>query len=144
MAGPCVCTALRRASRIVTAKYDAQLRTAGLTTTQYSLLVRIGRSKQPLTHNELAARMDMDRTTLTRTLAPLLRKQWVEAVKGEDRRERLIRLTEEGRKTATSAYASWEAAQTATVEILSEKKWNKLRKLLRRFGEEDTQTTLSG
>jgi DNA-binding MarR family transcriptional regulator len=121
---------------MVTARYDGALAKAGLTTTQYALLVRIGRAEETLTHNKLANEMGMDRTTLTRTLAPLTRKRWVEALAGKDRRERRLRLTLEGASVVTGAYAHWAAAQQAAVEVLGSKKWGKLRKLLRKFEED--------
>jgi hypothetical protein len=43
-ANPCLCNALRQASRIVSRLYDEELRGVGLRTTQYSLLSQLSRA----------------------------------------------------------------------------------------------------
>lgn len=127
--GPCVCTLLRRVTRAVTSHYDQALAAYGLTVTQYALLVHIGRSEQP-SRTGLAATMGMDRTTLTRTLAPLERQRWVSSAASKDRRERLLSLTLAGRAKVAEAYPGWEATQKQLVEQLGTEPWATLRTLL--------------
>ena len=67
----CTCFKLRRLTRRVTAVYDRALAAAGIRVTQYSVLGHVRRLKGA-SISELADALDMDRTTLTRNLKPLL------------------------------------------------------------------------
>ena len=71
-AEPCVCANLRMAARAVTQLYDDAMRPAGLRVTQFSILSAAGRLG-PTTLTRLGHATRTDRTTLTRTLAPLAR-----------------------------------------------------------------------
>jgi DNA-binding MarR family transcriptional regulator len=53
----------------------------------------------------------MDRTTLTRALAPLVRDGLVKMVTGDDRRTRIISLTPHGQSTLDAARPIWRSAQ---------------------------------
>ncbi len=115
----CTCEALRRLTRRMTAVYDGHLAEADLTVGQYSLLVNIGAETLPL--SRLARRTATDRTTLTRTLSPLIKAGWVAVVPGEDARTRLVTLTEAGRRKVAAAYAAWRGAQDQIDAALSPK-----------------------
>ena len=110
----CTCAKLRRLSRRVTAVYDRELATAGLRVTQYSMLGVIHREAgddgMPLT--ALAERLDMDRTTLTRNLKPLMAQGWAELVASDsDARVRLARITAAGAAAWAAARPHWKRAQ---------------------------------
>src|SRR5262249_52815145 len=92
---PCLCNALRQATRAVSRLYDEELRGAGLRTTQYSLLLRL-RSAGEVRQRDLGGLTSLDETTLTRSLRPLIDAGWVAVRPGEDRREKLVRLTDAG------------------------------------------------
>src|SRR6266853_1368337 len=78
----CNCLALRQAARHVTQTYDAYLASVGLKATQYSILAKLNRLG-PLSINELAKLMVMDRTTLVRAVRPLERDRLL-AIGGDD------------------------------------------------------------
>ncbi len=107
----CACTAIKRADRAISRVYDEMLRPVGLGVSQYSLLSLISRAPGPLTVSDLARAQVMDRTTLSRALAPLRRDGLVELSAGEDRRTRLIALTPRGRERLEAARPLWRAAQ---------------------------------
>src|SRR5216684_9426393 len=91
----CNCLAVRQAARRVTQFYDRFLAPAGLRTTQFSILARLGR-KGPMPINALAADMVMDRTTLGRNILPLERDGLIGIKPGAaDRRSKEIRLRSE-------------------------------------------------
>ena len=73
---PCTCARLRRTARRLTRAYDRALRPSGLRLTQYSVLANVTRAGG-LSITELAERLAMDRTTLTRNLRPLEAAGWV-------------------------------------------------------------------
>ena len=111
----CTSTALRRADRALGRIYDESLRPAGLTITQYSLLAIIDRAPQPLTLGDLAAAQVMDRTTLSRNLAPLRRDGLVQIASGADRRTKVIALTDAGKSLLETARPLWRATQERLV-----------------------------
>lgn len=113
-AAPRGCTnlKLRQLSRAVTRHYDAYVAPTGLKNTQYSLLshvVLLG----PLRPSELAQRMRLDASTLTRNLQPLIAQGWVVQGPGDDARSRLVKATEAGRAKRTEGQRAWKQAQLA-------------------------------
>ena len=81
--------------------------------------------------NELAGFLVTDRTTLTRNLKPLERKGLVEIVPGEDRRVRMVSITDAGRIAFERAKPLWAEAQAAMVERLGDEDWQALITVLR-------------
>jgi DNA-binding MarR family transcriptional regulator len=113
-AGPLGCTnfKLRQLTRRVTQHYDQYLAGSGLKITQYSLLTHVDKLG-PLAPGDLARRMDMGASTLTRNLRPLVAAGWVVLGEGADARSRLIQITDEGRALRRQAQRRWKAAQVA-------------------------------
>jgi DNA-binding MarR family transcriptional regulator len=112
----CVCTSLRMATRVVTRHYDRALAPVGLSTSAYSILSRIDR-EGPKPLGALASRLAMDRTTLSRELTPLVDDGLVEALPDpEDRRRRIVALTDRGSSLVAEARPLWAAAQKALEE----------------------------
>src|SRR6266571_3434422 len=66
-ANPCLCDALRQASRAVTRVYDQEMRSVRLRTTQYALLAWLGHAGE-VRQRDLVALTHLDETTLTRNL----------------------------------------------------------------------------
>ena len=107
----CVCASLRMATRVVARHYDRALAPAGISTNAYSILVRLGRLG-PLPLGALASALAMDRSTLSRELAPLEAAGFVEtATDPADRRRRVLSLSEAGRETVRKARPLWQEAQ---------------------------------
>lgn len=107
---PCSCFRLRRAARRLSQAYDQALRPAGLRGTQYSLLSHVLQA-DGLSVTELAERMAMERTTLTRNLRPLQKAGLLRIEAGPDRRSRAVRITAQGRKAFEAAQPLWRAAE---------------------------------
>jgi DNA-binding MarR family transcriptional regulator len=121
VARACACANLRKAARVVTQVFDEALAPSGLRATQFTLLVT-NRLAGESTINELAERMAMDRTTLSRNLKPLVRSGLLEMEPGEDGRTRLVRLTPAGEQALEEAYPLWQRAQQETVSALGEER----------------------
>ncbi len=115
---PLACTGarLRRLTRRVTAFYEHHMRDSGLKLSQYSLLVQLSDGPQSLT--TLADRMEIDRTTLTRSLQPLLQQGWIEEFSGSDARQRLFARTANGTRARDEARKFWRQAQIELEEHL--------------------------
>jgi DNA-binding MarR family transcriptional regulator len=109
-ATPCLCNALRQASRAVSRLYDDELRGVGLRTTQFSLLRQLSRVGE-VRQRDLGRMTSLDETTLTRNLRPLVGAGWVAVDSGEDRREKRVRLTDTGAAKLQEARPAWERAQ---------------------------------
>lgn len=111
-AAPRGCTnfKLRQLLRGVSRLYDAELARAGLKGTQYSLLshlVGLG----PVAPGELARRMGMDASTLTRNVQVLIQQGWVNQGPGADTRSRSLVITAAGRAKQAEGKAHWKRAQ---------------------------------
>ncbi len=124
----CTCEGLRRLTRRMTVVYDRHLAEVGLTVGQYSLLVNI--DAETLTVSRLARRTATDRTTLTRSLAPLVKAGWVVVMPGEDARTRQVTLTDAGRHKAKTARAVWQRAQDQIGAALRPKRIDALHELI--------------
>lgn len=108
----CTNLKLRQLSRVVTRHYDAYVAATGLKNTQYSLLshvVLLG----PIRPSDLAQRMRLDASTLTRNLQPLVAQGWLQLGPGEDARSRLVEATDEGRAKRAEGQRAWKQAQLA-------------------------------
>ena len=126
----CSCTALRKATRRISQLYDAALAPSGLKTTQRAILAQISRSG-PTTVGALAEALVMDSGALAHTLKPLERDGLVAvAVDPNDRRNRLIRLTPEGRAKLEETDALWARAQTGFEAGFGRAKSNALREAM--------------
>lgn len=106
----CNCLALRQAARHVSQIYDSHLAATGLKGTQYSILSKLNRLG-PLSINELAKSMVMDRTTMGRAVRPLERDKLLTIAAGEDARVRRLKLTAAGQAKLKAAAALWREAQ---------------------------------
>jgi DNA-binding MarR family transcriptional regulator len=107
----CNCTGLRKASRRISQIYDTALAPSGLKTTQRAILAQISRS-EPTTVGALAEALVMDSGALAHTLKPLERDRLVTIeIDPDDRRNRLITLTAEGRAKLAETDALWAKAQ---------------------------------
>lgn len=113
-AAPRGCTnfKLRQLTRTVSRHYDAAVGPSGLKTTQYSLLSHID-TLGPIRPSDLAAHMNLEPSTLTRNLQPLIAQGWAELGPGPDGRTRLVSLTADGRVKRTEAQRLWKQAQLA-------------------------------
>jgi|ERR1700680_727379 DNA-binding MarR family transcriptional regulator len=108
----CTNLKLRQLARLVTRHYDARVAATGLRNTQYSLLshvVHLG----PIRPCDLAERMRLDASTLTRNLRPLLARGWLKLGPGNDARSRLVEATAAGRAKRAEAQRAWKEAQLA-------------------------------
>ena len=110
----CTCGSLRKASRRVSQFYDMALRSAGLKSTQFSILSELerGSPEGPVTLCELAAAMVMDRSTLGHNLRPLERDELlILRMSSGDRRKRYVELTAKGRVVLERARSLWWQAE---------------------------------
>jgi DNA-binding MarR family transcriptional regulator len=68
----------------------------------------------------------MDSTTLTRTLQIMRKEGWIAERRGEDRRERRLRLAKAGETQFKRALPEWEKVQSRLRRQLGEQGWKNL------------------
>jgi DNA-binding MarR family transcriptional regulator len=117
MADACTCFLLRKLTRRITQTYDRAVAPAGLTITQYSLLQHV-RGEPGISASALASRMGMERTSLLRTLNPVLAAGWVRNGDGEAGRSAKLTLTRQGTERLRVAKPLWQRAQDSLRETL--------------------------
>ena len=120
---------LRQLSRRVSQHFDHFVGSSGLKTTQYSLLSHLARL-EPVRPGDLAAEMEMDASTLTRNLQPLMRQGWVEVGPGDDGRSRLVTLTDAGRAKRAETQRDWKHAQVEFNALVGEQRVAQLHALI--------------
>jgi DNA-binding MarR family transcriptional regulator len=113
----CTNLKLRQLMRRVARLYDAEVGKTGLRGTQYSLLsyvVKLG----PIRPVDLAGRMKVTASTLTRNLRPLVDAGWLTLESGPDARSRLVAVTAAGRDKRQEAQRHWRVAQESVNQKL--------------------------
>jgi DNA-binding MarR family transcriptional regulator len=114
----CVCTAARRRSRDLTRAFEKAMRGSGVRGTQFTLLATLVQTG-PIPTTRLADFQGLERTTLTRNLALLVRDGFVRIDEGEDRRVHKVAITPAGEEAARRAYPFWKKAQDAALAAAS-------------------------
>lgn len=118
-------TQVRGLARRLAGLYDAALVTHGVTVTQYAVLASIARAEKCIPVAELARRLQMDRTTTTRLVAPLIESGLVMRLDGRmtrgDARARPLELTAKGRRRLRAAGPAWQAAQREVGQLLGQR-----------------------
>ena len=125
----CTNLKLRQLTRLVTRHYDHYTAEAGLKTTQYSLLSHVEKLG-PIRPGDLARSMQMDASTLTRNMQPLVVQGWLRIGAGEDARSRLVEITDDGRAKRVEGQRAWKLAQLALNERLGVERVAALHELL--------------
>jgi DNA-binding MarR family transcriptional regulator len=119
LSSACICNNLRRAARLVTNYYDKLLEPTGLRVSQITILVVLYRFGVQ-TINEMAGKLELDRTTLTRNLKPLAHQGLLTIAPGSDQRTRVVTLTPKGEAVLLKVLPLWEQTQSYMVEGIGE------------------------
>ena len=129
VAGSCAWQKTRNASRILSRRYDAALRTTGLNASQYSMLTIISLSKDR-TLTKLAARMGLERTTLIRNIKPLEREGLIKQSDEGYRRARSVEITDKGLAKLQEALPLWHDVQNGLKAELGAEVWSNMHESL--------------
>ncbi len=120
----CACFNLRSAARSVTRLFDDVLEPSGLRSTQFVTLVSI-HVDGPVELPSLARNLHVDRSTLTRNLAPLERDGFV-ARKTTPSGAVEVKLTAKGRRKVERAAPYWAEAQGRFEKRMGKRRWKSL------------------
>jgi DNA-binding MarR family transcriptional regulator len=124
----CLCGSFRRTSRALTQFYDQGLRATGLTITQLTILQALSRTGE-VSQGRLGEILAMDSTTLTRTVGIMRGRDWIAERRGEDRRERRLRLSRGGETKLNRVTPAWEKVQSRLREQVGDQTWKNLLQL---------------
>ncbi|HWO64910.1 MAG TPA: MarR family winged helix-turn-helix transcriptional regulator [Umezawaea sp.] len=135
----CYVTSMRKASRRLTQLYDDALAPSGLRSTQFSILAELSEPTQaPPTMGELAEVLVLDRSGLGHSLRPLEREGLIAfEVNPDDRRSRIVVLTEAGRDRYRQAHELWKSAQERYREVTGAAEADELRGRLQAIAHDD-------
>lgn len=132
VATQCVALRARRFSRLVTRHYDHALRDTGLTAAQFSLMGVIA-LKQPVAPVTLSRMLDLEKSSLSRNLRPLIESRLVIS-EGPREGGQSLSVTAKGRATLQKALPAWRKAQSKIVSIAGEDIVSKLDGMIARMG----------
>ncbi|MFN7937124.1 MAG: MarR family transcriptional regulator [Bryobacteraceae bacterium] len=139
---PCACATLRRATRVVTQLYEDAFRPMGLTAPQFTVMAVLDAFGE-MTHSRLGELLATDATTLTRTLQLMTRRGWLQTAKGQDKRQRLISLSEEGKAAFERTKPVWQEVQGRLRAAYGTTDWGQMLTLVDRVTE-GAQQVLEG
>ena len=112
----CLAGRVRRLSRVITRIYDEALRPLGLNVSQLSVLVTI--AARGSTQAQLCRELELEQSSLSRNLALVKRRGWVESERGRDARCVELRLTKAGSALLSRALPQWRKAQRNASRVL--------------------------
>jgi DNA-binding MarR family transcriptional regulator len=122
---PCMCSSFRRTSRALSQMYEDALRPLQLRITQFTIMQALSLAGE-VTQGRLGEILAMDSTTLTRTLQIMRKEGWIAERRGEDRRERRLRLAKAGETQFKRALPAWEKVQSRLRRQLGVQGWKNL------------------
>lgn len=128
----CHCLKMRRSAENVIHFYDGILSSTGLTVRQYSLLNQISLHKE-CSVKELSEFTELDRSTLARSLKPLISDGLIEDTKELGARNSKLVLTESGAVVCGQARELWLNAQKQFEEKLGSETVNSLEEILEKL-----------
>lgn len=112
MAERCLGTRIGRLHRLVTRRFEQALASTGLSLPQIELLAALTLWDAPVKPSELARVLVVERSTMSRNLAVLQQRGWVEVVQtSATGRTMSVAITPSGAAALASAEQPWAAAQ---------------------------------
>jgi DNA-binding MarR family transcriptional regulator len=127
----CLGFRVRKLNRIVSAIYDSALASAGVKTSQFTVLVAIA-NRESVRPSELTRLLQLDESTLSRNVERMCSKGWLRLVPDADRRSHLIEITEKGQILIGKCLPAWQEAQDKVSKWLGAESIAALRSALRK------------
>ncbi|NPC94416.1 MarR family transcriptional regulator [Bacillus sp. WMMC1349] len=85
---------LNQSTRLLSKKMNEQLEAYELFGAQWSILYTL-HTFGPMTQKDIWTYLHVEAPTITRTIHRLEKKGWVQRIQGEDKREKVVKLTDE-------------------------------------------------
>src|SRR5215472_2693046 len=132
--GPeCLGFTARLLSRVITGIYDDAFAEVGLKVSQFSLLNAIA-NREDTRPAELAKFLAMDESTLSRNVARMCARGWLQLESGDDdRRSHQIAVTDKGMALLRKSYPAWQKAQSQLTQRLGAEGVTALKSIVRKL-----------
>ncbi len=128
----CIGFRIRKLNRMVSAIYDSALASAGLKTSQFSVLVAVA-NRREARPAELTKLLQMDESTLSRNVERMCARGWLRLERDEDHRSHLIEVTDKGHALIRKSLPAWRQAQEEVSHRLGADNVAALRSALRKL-----------
>ena len=129
----CVVQNMRRASRLISRRYEEALRPVNLTSSQYTILQSLS-GREGIPHGLMAEILGFEQTTLSRLLRPLESRNLLKAVPNpKDRRQRLIAITTQGEALFREAKTIWQREHDESLSRMNDDEWRIMKNVLGRL-----------
>lgn len=119
IATTCLSVRIRMMNRKVGAIFDESLRIHGIRASQLNILVAVSAFDR-VTSYQLCKMLHMDTSTLSRALARLRKKKWLQVDPSGEGKILKIGITQEGLKKIEQVYPDWKRAQAKATKVLGE------------------------
>lgn len=119
IANCCIAGRLRLVNRVVTNLYDEALRPLGLKLSQGNILA-VTAKFGVVRPAEVCNLLQLDTSTLSRTVERMVSNGWLEILSDEDGRLHPFRLTDQGKRLMEKAIPAWEKAQSKARTLLGD------------------------
>jgi len=123
---------LHQKSRYTTKLVNQPLKEHGLYTSQWSILFCL-HEFGTMTQKEIWTYLNVEAPTVTRTVKRMEESGWIERTQGDDKRERIIVLTEEAKVKFSEIEASVETIERTLLQHFTEQEKEQLYELLRKI-----------
>lgn len=114
----CIFTAVRKANRVLFRHYQDALSETGISIVQLSILRALER-QGALTLSRLADDLAMERTSLYRTIEPLVEGGAVHVESASKGKSKVAKLTTEGHRAIERVMPSWAKAQERVLKEMA-------------------------
>jgi len=128
IAADCLAARVRLINRTITAIYDDALRPLGLTAGQLNILVIIA-NRGPISPGEIAQRLNMEKSTVSRNLARMRKNGWITVTAAASGHKQRLTLNGRGTALLESSVPAWENAQTRTRAVLGRRGADSIRSM---------------
>jgi DNA-binding MarR family transcriptional regulator len=119
IASECLAQRVLLVNRTISGLYNDALRPLGMTVTQLTFLVIVAR-RGPVSPGEVAKRLNMDKSTLSRNVRLMEDHGWL-SVSPDQGRSQSLTIESRGRKLIEKALPLWQGAQERARELLGER-----------------------
>lgn len=125
----CHCLKMRRTAGNVVSFYDNKLAPLGITVRQYSLLNSIS-ELECCSVSSLAIATELERSTLARSLKPLISQGFIADMRKTGSRDSQLILTDSGKEIVLKAEKLWNEAQVEFEKKLSKEQLEALEDIM--------------
>lgn len=126
----CVVQNMRRASRLISRRYEEAFRSVNLTSSQYTILQSLS-GRQGIPHGLMAEILGFEQTTLSRLLKPLKNRNLLRIIPSpEDKRQRMVSITPEGEVLFAEAKTYWQREQDESLSRIDDEEWQLMKRIL--------------